>query len=132
MTRGRLVLRLPDGTMFPAETLIPVRWPRFTCTAAGSFDGALFTATSDLARPFRDGDWTTPDLTSVIGWFCANVDQAPCMSGSQRRDPGLGILTLVNRVRHRLNRNTLRGARSNIRSHYDLEMSSTPCGWIPR
>ncbi|MBL9174633.1 MAG: class I SAM-dependent methyltransferase, partial [Verrucomicrobiales bacterium] len=62
----------------------------------------------------------TPDLTAVIGWFCANVEQAPCMSGSRRRDPGLGILTLANRLRHLLNRNSLRGSRSNIRAHYDL------------
>ncbi len=42
------------------------------------------------------------------------------MSGSRRRDWRLGLLSVANRLRHHLNRNSLRGSKANIHAHYDL------------
>ena len=42
------------------------------------------------------------------------------MSGSQRPTWHLGLLTWANRIRHRWNRNSLKGSKSNIQAHYDL------------
>lgn len=120
MTRGRLVLRLPDGAVFHSGNSDSSPLAEIHVQRSRFFRRCALHGDIGFGEAYQDGDWTTPDLTAVIGWFCANVDQAPCMSGSQRRDPGLGILTLVNRIRHLLNRNSLRGSRSNIRAHYDL------------
>ena len=42
------------------------------------------------------------------------------MSGSGARDWHLGFMQGINRIRHRINKNSLRGSRSNIQAHYDL------------
>jgi cyclopropane-fatty-acyl-phospholipid synthase len=73
-----------------------------------------------FGEAFQDGLWDTPDLPSVIAWFCANVDRSAEMSGATPKRLGLIPVTLANRLRHWLNRNTLSGSRSNIAAHYDL------------
>ncbi|HVU17004.1 MAG TPA: cyclopropane-fatty-acyl-phospholipid synthase family protein [Candidatus Didemnitutus sp.] len=74
-----------------------------------------------FAESYLDGDWDTPDLTAVIGWFVANVDTAPTLSGSHRaRSFVLNLLRFVNRLGHLRRDNTRARAGRNIRDHYDL------------
>ncbi|MBN8245831.1 MAG: class I SAM-dependent methyltransferase [Verrucomicrobia bacterium] len=120
MPRGRLAVRLPDGTTRHFGGAVPgpeaelhLRTPRF-------FRRGLLHGDVGFGEAYQDGDWDTPDLAAVLGWFCANVDSAPCMSGSQARDWRLGAMAVVHRIRHVLNRNTPAGSRRNIRAHYDL------------
>ena len=120
MDRGCLLVRLPggqtrsfgSGSEGPSAE-IHVRNPRFfrRCVAHGDIG---------FGESYQSGEWDSPDLTAVIGWFCANVDNAPTMSGSQRPAWHLGLLTWANRIRHRWNRNSLKGSKSNIQAHYDL------------
>ena len=120
MTRGSLALRLPDGSVRqfgggrggPAAEMHLHRHRFFR---RGVLQGDV-----GFGEAYQDGDWDTPDLPAIIGWFCANVEQAPCMSGSRKSDWRLGFLSLANRIRHGLNRNSLLGSRANIRAHYDL------------
>ena len=37
-----------------------------------------------FAQSYMDGDWSSPDLVAVIGWFVVNIDLAPTLSGSAR------------------------------------------------
>ena len=120
MPRGRLSVRLPNGTtrVFGGsrpgpEAEMILRKPRF-------FRRGVFHGDIGFGEAYQDGDWETSDLAAVIGWFCANVDAAPCMSGSAGHDRRLGFLAKANRLRHLLNRNSLPGSRRNIRAHYDL------------
>jgi len=130
LKRGRLRLELPDGTArefgaaaAPAGELAPgvsgqalIRVRRDTF-----FTRCLLSGDIGFAESFIDGDWETPDLTAVIGWFVLNVDDAPTMSGSRRaRSLALNLLRAVNRVGHLLRDNTRARARRNIREHYDL------------
>ena len=130
MRRGHLRLALPDGSAheFGAPgaapqrvapgvsntAIIQVRQPDFfrKCVLAGDIG---------FAESFLDGDWDTPDLTSVIGWFLLNVEHAPTLSGSQRAQSlALNLLRLGNRLGHALRPNSRLIARENIRAHYDL------------
>ncbi len=130
MRQGRLRVELPDGTTRefgdPAAlaqevvpgigntALIRVRHPAFfkKCVLGGDIG---------FAESFIDGDWETPDLTAVIGWFILNIDQAPTLSGSKRtRLLAANLLRSLNRLGHLLRPNSRAIARQNIREHYDL------------
>jgi len=130
MRRGRLHLELPDGT---AETfgdpsaaaaevapgiantaLIRVRRPAF-------FTKCLLEGDIGFAESFIDGDWETPDLAAVIGFFILNLDTAPTLSGSRHaRLLAANFLRGLNRFGHLLRPNTRAIARRNISEHYDL------------
>ncbi|MFM8880599.1 MAG: class I SAM-dependent methyltransferase, partial [Verrucomicrobiota bacterium] len=120
MTQGHLRMVCPDGScrefgaagQTPAAEIRVRRWRFFTRCAAGGDMG--------FGEAYQAGDWETPDLAAVIAWFCANVDQAPSMSGSNRKRLRFALLNAANRIRHFLNRNTLTGSRANIAAHYDL------------
>lgn len=120
MTRGQLTLRLPNGEtrvfgQGPGGPVAEMHIRRSRFFRRGVLHGDV-----GFGEAYQDGDWESPDLFAVIGWFCANVEQAPSMSGSQQQDWRLGFLTWLNRFRHRLNRNSLPGSKSNIHAHYDL------------
>ncbi|MEY4690452.1 MAG: hypothetical protein RIT19_777 [Verrucomicrobiota bacterium] len=120
MTAGHLRMLCPDGSsrefgapgQTPAAEIHVRRWRFFTRCAVGGDMG--------FGEAYQDGDWETPDLAAVIAWFCANVEQAPSMSGSARKRLRFTLLNAANRLRHFLNRNSLTGSRANIAAHYDL------------
>jgi cyclopropane-fatty-acyl-phospholipid synthase len=67
-----------------------------------------------LARSYVDGDWSTPDLATVMAFGLANGDNfAGSASGSR-------VAHLLNRLGHGRNANTRKGSRRNIAAHYDL------------
>ena len=130
MTRGRLRVELPDGTTrefgsagSAATPLAPgvngtahlkVRRPAFftKCALHGDIG---------FAEAYIDGDWETPDLTSLIGWFVLNLEHAPTLTGSQRaKSVAVNLLRAGNRLGHLLRPNSRDTARRNIRDHYDL------------
>ena len=130
MKLGRLSLRLPDGQTrefgtpgLPAQPVAPgvnntaflhIRRPAFFTKAALQGD-------IGFAESFIDGDWETPDLTALLGWFVLNIEHAPTLSGSQKaRSFALNLLRLGNRIGHLLRPNTRVTAQRNIREHYDL------------
>ena len=67
-----------------------------------------------LAEAFIDGDWDSPDLPALIELAGLN------MPTLQDAFDANWIQRLRNRLRHKLNANTKRGSRRNIRHHYDL------------
>lgn len=85
------------------------------------FRKCLFFGDIGFAESYIDGDWETPDLTAVIGWFILNFENAPTVSGSARSGSlALNFFRAANRVGHLLRRNSRRNASRNIREHYDL------------
>ncbi len=122
MTRGRLTLRLPDGgvrTFGQDPGSGPIA--EMQIRTAGFFRRCVTAGDIGFGEAYQAGEWDTPDLVSVVAWFCANAEEAPTLSGSRRR--GAWTVNLgrhLNRWRHRWNRNTPRGSRANIHAHYDL------------
>ena len=130
MKLGRLRLELPDGTVREFGTgglTARAVAPRVSNTAFIRVRRAAFFTKSALygdigfAESFIDGDWETPDLTSLLGWFVLNLDQAPTLSGSKRgRALALNLLRWGNRLGHLLRPNSRATAQRNISEHYDL------------
>ena len=131
MQRGHLRIAMPDGATLEfgsaadaaarvlpsgvfAASQLQVHRPDF-------FRKSFWSGDIGFAESYIDGDWDTPDLTSVIGWFILNHEEAPTLSGSrQARSITLNLLRGANRVGHLLRTNTRATARRNIRQHYDL------------
>ena len=74
----------------------------------------LFQGDIAAAEAFIDGDWESPDLAALIELAGLNM---PTLSETFDSN---WLQRLRNRIRHRLNVNTRRGSRRNIRHHYDL------------
>ncbi len=111
---GQLDLTMPDGSTMvlggalpgPRAALHLHRWRPLLRLA---MEGDL-----GLAFSYRDGDWTTPDLTALLSFGLAN--ESALKSQGRARGPArwLGLLL------HRANANTRRRSRDNISAHYDL------------
>ena len=67
-----------------------------------------------FAETFIAGDWTTPDLTSLLTLFIANRDAVETVIY------GSWWGSLLYRARHLFNRNSRAGSQKNIHAHYDL------------
>jgi len=112
---GRLELRLPDGTQasFGAAAGDGLR------AAIHVHDWQVFGAVlrrGDLgfAESYIDGHWSTPDLPVLLQLLVAQRESL------ERMVYGSWWGSLLDRVRHLLNRNSRRGSRRNIHAHYDL------------
>ena len=106
--------RLPGGLSASVE--IRVRRPAF-------FSKCVLSGDLGFAESYIDGDWTTPDLPSLLAWFILNLENAPTLSGSRRGKRvsfPINWLRAVNRLRHLLRPNSRATARRNIAEHYDL------------
>ena len=130
MNRGRLRLELPHGGVHEFGGADPV--PRVLAPGVSGaahirvhrpvfFSKCVLSGDIGFAESYLDGDWTTPDLTAVIGWFVLNLERAPTLSGSRRaRSLALNLLRAGNRLGHLFRANSRRNAARNIRAHYDL------------
>ena len=67
-----------------------------------------------FAETFIAGDWTSPDLTSLLKLFIANRDEVEAVIY------GTWWGSLLYRARHLFNRNSRSGSQKNIHAHYDL------------
>ena len=129
MPRGRLQLELPDGSSrtFGEPALVTAECaPGVSNSAAirvkraAFFKKCLLHGDIGFAESFIDGDWETPDLTAVVGWFVLNHEHAPTLSGSRAQTLALNLLRFADRLGHLLRPNNRATARRNIAEHYDL------------
>jgi cyclopropane-fatty-acyl-phospholipid synthase len=127
MGRGSLRIEMPDGTVSifgSGEEALPLGVAGSACIRVrreAFFRKCVFTGDIGFAESYMDGDWTSPDLVAVIGWFILNVDDAPTMSGSSRaRGIALNLLRFTNRIGHAMRPNSRDAAHRNISEHYDL------------
>jgi len=95
----------PDS---PLRAILVVHRDRF-------FRRALFGGDVGIGEAWMDGDWSSPDLVSVVRLAVRSLTR---MHGQNLLLNALsrGLDTL----RHRLRRNSIGGSRRNIRAHYDL------------
>ncbi len=67
-----------------------------------------------FAESYIDGDWTTPDLTTLLTLFIANRDEVESIVY------GSWWGSALYRLKHLFNRNSRQGSKKNIHAHYDL------------
>lgn len=111
---GRLTVITPSGQRIehcapqdgPEAVLIFHKWRALRRLITGGDIG--------FAEAYIAGEWSTPNLSTLIEMLAKNCDYL------ERAILGWVPERLVNRVRHRLNRNSRAGSRRNIAFHYDL------------
>ena len=111
---GRLLIVLPSGQTVVAQGDLPGPEAKIILKNWRCLRRLLTGGDIGFAQAYIDGDWTSPDLTSVIRFAARNRDTlVSTLSGSR-------WIRLVHRLGHLLNANTRRGSRKNIEAHYDL------------
>ena len=111
---GHLMLTLPDGSMHRfggqhagPEAHVTLMTPRAIRRLA--FGGSL-----GWAEAYLDGDWSSPDIRSVMALAAANeAEWEAVLRGSM-------AVRALSKLYHAFRPNTRRGARRNIAAHYDL------------
>ncbi|MFC3726098.1 SAM-dependent methyltransferase [Neoaquamicrobium sediminum] len=115
LPRGALTVRTPEGLVLemggktpgPHGEVILHNW---------NLPGRAFTgATIGVAESYMDGDWESPDVTTLLELFVINEEAGETVAGGAS-----WLLTALQRVRHWLNQNTRTGSQRNISAHYDL------------
>ncbi|MBR0672443.1 SAM-dependent methyltransferase [Neoroseomonas soli] len=114
LTRGGLDVTTPDGLHVlhraplpgPEASIVLHRWRALRRLAFGG-DIAF-------AEAYGDGDWSSPDLASVIELAAVN---GPALD---RRIGGTMLSRIANRIAHLRRANTRYGSSRNIVAHYDL------------
>ncbi len=111
---GHLELVCPDQTYgfgdpgAPLRAMAVIHDERF-------FWRALLGADIGIGESYMDGDWTSPDLVSLVRLAVRNLRLFDARNAMLS-----GLRQLAGRMRHRLRSNSLWGSRQNIRAHYDL------------
>ncbi len=114
MEKGSLTILYPNGSRHsikahqkgPNATIKIVRWRAMQRLLLGGTVGG--------AKSFILGEWTSPDLVSVVELFAVNRE-----GFDKVFRPAQWVRAMI-RFKHRLQANTRKGSRRNIRFHYDL------------
>ncbi|MDD8047211.1 MAG: cyclopropane-fatty-acyl-phospholipid synthase [Verrucomicrobiota bacterium] len=109
--RGVLHLQYPDGAI--AEFGEPESGPRVHLRLH-SWNGLLRLAQSGsvgAGEGYTAGDWDCDNLPGLVELFCINEEAL---------SPSSNLRTLLHRLSHWANRNSVVGARKNIHAHYDI------------
>ena len=113
LRHGSLTLQLPDGSV---QTVGDGQGPHASVHLRNwkPFSAALKSGDIGFAESYIDGDWTTPQLATLLGLVAANRHALEDVIH------GSWAGRLLYRLRHLLNRNTKANSRKNIHAHYDL------------
>jgi cyclopropane-fatty-acyl-phospholipid synthase len=111
---GRFTVETPSGERLrfaapesgPNASLVLHRWR--------ALRRLLLSGDVGFAEAYMDGDWSSPQLASLIELAARNEAHF----GSSAR--GMAVLRFLNRLHHLCRPNTRRGSRRNIAQHYDL------------
>lgn len=122
LQHGTLELRSPWGSKQFHDGTTPSAAGRPAADLRGSlhvhneavFARVLKSGDIGLAESYVDGDWSSPDLRTLLELFMRNRESL------ERAVYGSTLGTLLHRLTHWLRRNTRRGSRRNIQAHYDL------------
>ncbi|MCX6633339.1 MAG: cyclopropane-fatty-acyl-phospholipid synthase [Candidatus Solibacter sp.] len=79
------------------------------------FSRALLGGDMGMGEAYMDGDWSSPDLVTLVRLAVRNLARLETTNGIFS-----ALARMADTVRHRLKSNTLTGSRKNIHAHYDL------------
>jgi cyclopropane-fatty-acyl-phospholipid synthase len=111
---GHLIIETPSGAR--AEGKGEIEGPRATLNLHRwrTMRRLMFGGDVGFAEAYLDGDWTTPDLATLIELAALNERALSEVTA------GRWFTRLIHRLRHVLRANTKSGSRRNIEAHYDL------------
>jgi cyclopropane-fatty-acyl-phospholipid synthase len=112
---GHLTIVLPDGS---SHVFRSASHPELRAMLAirdlRAVRRLLLGGATGFGEAYMDGDWDTPDLTSLLRLALANEN---AMLGAAH---GMAAFRIKDRLRHLTRANTRTGSRRNIAYHYDL------------
>jgi cyclopropane-fatty-acyl-phospholipid synthase len=112
---GHLVIVLPDGSRHSfGDRGADVRG-EIAIHDRAAMIRLLIDGETGAGEAYMDGQWSSPDLAALLLLAAMNRQQLSLVGGWWRAPT-----QALRIVAHRLRRNTLRQARKNIASHYDL------------
>ncbi|RZJ28581.1 MAG: class I SAM-dependent methyltransferase [Brevundimonas sp.] len=113
-TFGQLTVLLPNGATHRLEGQAP--GPSAVLTIHDYRFARRVLANGDIgfAEGYMAAEWDTPHLAPLLEVLAQNYDNI------RRLFDGNPVMTAVNWLSHRLNRNSRSGSRKNIHAHYDL------------
>ncbi len=114
MKAGQITFVLPDGRRFRADGARPGPVAELHVHDPALFSRLIREGQVGFAEAYLDGGWSTPDLQAFMDLVRAAGDDI------YYGFPGMGLLRLLERMRHLLRDNTRFQARRNIAAHYDL------------
>lgn len=114
LERGCLEVTTPDGVRITHRATLPGPEAAIVLHRWRALRRLAFGGDIAFAEAYGDGDWSSPDLASVVE--LAAVNGATLDS----RISGIGLSRLANRLLHLLRPNTRAGSARNIIAHYDL------------
>lgn len=111
---GRLSIVTPEGEQLWSGSVGPGPQAAIVLKNWRAMRRLMLDGDIGLAEAYRDGDFTTPDLTALIELGARND------ATLRRLVSGTWPARLLNRLRHWRNANSRAGSRRNITAHYDL------------
>jgi cyclopropane-fatty-acyl-phospholipid synthase len=114
ITLGNLKVTLPDGQVLKIGGTAPGPQGEVTLKNWRPVRRLAIGGHTAFATSYIDGDWESPDLTSLFHVFSLN------RNGLDNTIRGTFLSRLLNGIMHLLRANTQAGARKNISFHYDL------------
>jgi len=114
LENGALTVKFPDGRVFRFDSHNPgpdavVSLHNWKLPGRAASSGSV-----GVAESYMDGDWDSPDVTTFLELFCAN------MKIGNRFAAPKWLNNIVAMLRHWFNDNTKIGSKRNIAAHYDL------------
>ncbi|MGA3370973.1 MAG: cyclopropane-fatty-acyl-phospholipid synthase family protein [Terracidiphilus sp.] len=111
---GLLELVLPDRTITFGDVQSELR-AQLVVHRERFFARALLGGDTAVGEAYMDGDWSTPDLVSLMRLAVRNLAQL------EKSNSFFSSLSrFADRLRQRLRANTVEGSRRNIQAHYDI------------
>ena len=114
MDKGRLIFVLPNGARVDCRGRQAGPEATLFIHDMSALRRLLFSGDVAFAEAFIRGDWSSPDLASVIEIAAVNGESF------MRAVEGFAPARFVNWLAHRLRANSRVGSRRNISAHYDL------------
>jgi cyclopropane-fatty-acyl-phospholipid synthase len=111
---GRLSIVTPEGEQLWSAPAEPGPQAAIVLKSWRAMRRLMLDGDIGLAEAYRDGDFTTPDLTALIELGARND------ATLRKLVSGTWMARLLNRLRHWRNANSRSGSRRNITAHYDL------------
>lgn len=111
---GHLIIETPSGARVEGKG--PIEGPRATLILHKwrTMRRLMFGGDVGFSEAYMDGDWSTPDLATLIELAALNEKALSEVTA------GRWFKRLLHRVKHTLRANTRSGSRRNIEAHYDL------------
>ena len=121
LKNGQLIITLPSLKSFKiGESVNPSSVAEIKIKDDNFFRRIVLGSDIGLTESYIAGEWDSPNLTAVIGFFIQNIDNTPGMSGSAVKNIALGAFRLADRIEHLLRPNSVKNVRLNIAAHYDV------------